>query len=191
MNKKAQVVTVLIFLIALVFLSAIILGLLSTGILKTKEGPEEPILNTQFLPMGENVNLAVNELKFCKRIDQELNCIEEGNLYERGQTVYLSVLVFTSSLDSSAGITRQYQITSPSGEILLSFDQSEPSPISQQILGRGLVIFTDYFITPLDAELGEYQLELLIVDNNREITEIKEFTLIINENFEEQDYEES
>ncbi len=189
MNKKAQVITVLIFLVILVFLSAIILGLISAGILETKEESDEQILNTQFLPVGEIIDLSIKELKFCGRIDTKLNCIGEGNVYGRGQTVYLYVVVSTPSIGSSSDITRRYQITAPSGETLLSFDQSDHSPISQQILGRGLAVFTDYFITPLDAELGQYRLELLVEEKERKATLLTEFHLIRDEEFEEHDYE--
>src|SRR3989344_4712552 len=91
MRKNGKIeVEVFIVLITMVFTSAIILLLVYSGTLKVREDVSaEPILNTEFLPVGREGFLAVKEVAFCSYVDERsyfcfswtffnLECVSSG-----------------------------------------------------------------------------------------------------------------
>ena len=182
MNKKGSVIIeIMIFLVALVFLSATILFLVKSGVIKTKSSSEEiNVLNTEFLPMGRGGTLVLKQFQFCVNVDKSLNCLNEINSFERGENVYIRFVVESSIYNGEVLIVRNYRMKNPEGEVILEVDETNNYNFAAKSNRETeKITVADYIPTMDNSPEGEYTLDL-IVENpllNKKVTTSNQFLL--------------
>ena len=84
--KKGKIeFEVLLFMIAIVVVSALVLWAVQSGIVTVRADgsvEEKPILNAEFIHYGREGYLAVKEFQFCSAVDDKYNCIEEKEKFK-------------------------------------------------------------------------------------------------------------
>src|SRR3989344_3882720 len=95
-NKQGKAIVEL--LVVMVISSAIVLILVSTGVISVK-AEHEPVsvLNTEFLPVGRAGHLAVREFSFCETVDDNYVCINEKDRFTFNDEVYFKFILETST----------------------------------------------------------------------------------------------
>src|SRR3989344_3096912 len=96
MNKTASVLELLLLLVVVVITSAVVLFLVQSGMISVKAVSNEPILNTEFIPLGREGSINLQEIKLCESVDKDFHCFNEKNSFVPGDKVYL-VFLFESS----------------------------------------------------------------------------------------------
>tara|TARA_Y100000034_G_C6830785_1_gene374972 strand:- start:592 stop:1194 length:603 start_codon:yes stop_codon:yes gene_type:complete len=165
MNKKASVmVEVMVFLVIAVFLSATILLLVKSGVIKTKNSYKETsVLNTEFLPLGKSGDFAITDFSFCGSVDNDFNCISKKNNFELGDEVYFRFTVESGTSNGEVMVVENYRLKGPQGNVLL--DVEEKNNFNFNIVSRNeheSINFKDFFIVGLDESEGTYTLELFL-----------------------------
>ena len=164
MNKKSQVVKVLIFLVVIVLVSALTLLLVRFGIVTPKEGAEDvSILNAEFVPMGRGGSLAIKQFDFCGYVDERFDCFDVGNSFESGDDIYVRFLVESSVYNGNIMLVRNYRIINPDGMTILRLDEKNNyyfEGTSDE--EKESVAFADYFPTTVGLMKGEYTIEVVI-----------------------------
>ncbi len=182
MNKKASVlIEILIFLVAAVFLSATILFLVKSGIIQTKSSYEEvSVLNTEFLPMGRGGTLVLKQFDFCGYIDENLNCLNKMDSFERGENVYIRFVVESSVYNGDVLIVRNYRMKNPNGDVILEVDETNNFNFAAKSNRESeKVTIADFIPTMDNYPEGEYTVDL-IVENpllNKKVTGSSKFML--------------
>ena len=183
MRKKGKIeIEVFMVLITMVFTSAVILLLVYSGTLKVKgDVSTEPILNTEFLPIGREGFLAVKEVLFCNYVDENLNCVRQQQEFSPLENVYVRFLVETSTFDQQVILLRNYRIKNPLGEVVLEADQK--NVYNFEVVSAGdteEVVFADFFVMGADALAGEYTLDVIVENSllGKKVTASKKFMII-------------
>jgi hypothetical protein len=166
LNKKAGVaIELLVLLITIVATSAIVLVLVSTGVLSVKAQPEVNLLNAEFVPLGRQGFLAIKNFEFCEDVTDEFKCVNSKKSFNRGSNVYFRFTVDTTVYDGNVALIENYQIKDSAGKVLLNVDENNnyhvdfPSKDLQED-----VSFSDYFTAGYALEPGEYTLDLEITN---------------------------
>ena len=183
MRKNGKIeVEVFIVLITMVFTSAIILLLVYSGTLKVREDVSaEPILNTEFLPVGREGFLAVKEVAFCSYVDENLNCVRQQQEFSALENVYVRFVVESSTFDQQVILLRNYRIKNPLGEVVLEADQKNVYNFEvASAQDTEEVVFADFFVMGADALPGEYTLDVIVENSllGKKVTASKKFMIV-------------
>jgi hypothetical protein len=180
MNKKGGIaIEVLVMLVVVVITSAVIFFLVSKGIVSVKaDVNREPLLNTEFVPVGREGSLAIKEFSFCDFVGENYQCVGKGNDFPVSDDIYFVFVVEVSPYNGQVMLVENYRLKDPSGRLLLDVD--EKNNFNFEIKSnkqKELIAFKDYFILSPDAELGEYTLELVMENPliDRRATIVKTF----------------
>ena len=182
MHKRGRIeIELFIVLITIVATSAAMLLLVKSGTIQVKdEVATEPILNAEFLPAGREGFLVVKDFAFCGYIDEDLNCIETREGFDKTETVYVWFLAESSVTDRQVMLLRNYKMTNPLGETILQSEQANAYTLELNS-GRETenIAFGEFFELGEDAAAGEYTLDV-IVENpllGKKVTLTKRFML--------------
>lgn len=182
MHKQARIeIEVFIVLITMVFTSAVILFLVYSGTIEVKEGVSpEPVLNTEFLPVGREGYLAVRQFDFCSYVDERLNCLGKQQEFSALENVYVRFVVESSTFDNQVLLLRNYKILNPLGEVVFQAEQKNTYNFElSSAKDRENVAFSDFFVMGEDALAGEYTLDVIIENPllEKKITLSKKFMI--------------
>ncbi len=176
MDKKGRIeIQVLVILIVVVITSALILFLVRSGTIKVKEDAvSEPVLNTEFLPLGKDLTLSIKDFSFCSYVDENLNCEPQAQDFDALDNIYVRFVV-QSSLKEQMILQRNYRIRNPLGEIVLQADPRNTYDFEASNVGDA--IFADFFVLSEDAIVGRYTLDIIVTDalSGKKVTLTKDF----------------
>ena len=179
MNKNGKVVVeILIFMIAVVMISAGVLFLIKTGFLNPQpENSEVNLLNTEFLPTGRDAGISLMEFDVCSYIQTNLFCSKKDYFYT-GETVFVRLIVGTSFTNGEAILDRKYTLLNSENQNILTLEASDNYQIS--VGNDEPLMVTDEFILPEDLEEGTYLLDVLIENPliNKKVSGKKELALV-------------
>ncbi|MFH1275825.1 MAG: hypothetical protein ABIH82_01830 [Candidatus Woesearchaeota archaeon] len=163
MNKKASVMQVLVMMIVVVVTSGVILLLINTGIISVKAQSNEPILNTEFIPLGREGYLTIKEFKFCEFVDENYNCVNEKTQFNFGEEVHFLFIVETSTYNGDVMLVENYQLIDSAGTVLLDVDEKNNYHFDvKSNEKKELITFKDYFIVNAGSLPGVYKLNLIM-----------------------------
>lgn len=161
MNKKASaMIEVMILLVTIVLTSGVVLLLVNSGIL-TVRADSEPLLNTEFIPLGRTGSLVITEFDFCSSII-EYDC-SPSEVFKLGDEVHFKFIVESSTYNGDVSIVENYRVKSPEGKVLLDVDLKDNYYFdvkSNKELEK--ITFKDYFVVGSELPNGVYTLELVI-----------------------------
>ncbi len=189
-NKKAKVeFEVLLFMIALVIVSALVLWAVQSGIVTVRAdgAGEKPILNAEFIPYGREGFLAVKEFQFCSAVDEKYNCLgENGESGEKeefkvGEEVHFRFVVESTTVYGKVTLTENYRVKGPDDSVLLEVDDNSNFNFESEGGDKvQRVYFKDFIITEKGDARGKYTLELMM--NNplleKKAVLVKEFEVV-------------
>lgn len=190
--KKKQgkvVVQILVMMILIVLTSAIILALLKFDVINIGSASEDvSVLNSEFVPVGRGGSLAIRDFQFCAYIDDNYNCVSEGNSFFLGDEVHFQFIVESTTYNGEVLLIENYRVKGPAGEILLEVD--DKSNFHFEIKSeekKESITFKDYFTVGNELPVGEYTVELLLENTllDKKVTLVKKFTM---DEFYEGDY---
>jgi hypothetical protein len=163
MNKKAKIeIELFIVLIAVALIVGGLLLLIQSGIISVKADSSE-ILNTEFIPMGRQGSLLIQNFYFCDNVNEDYLCLGEKREFELGSEVHFLFMVQSSTFNGDIKLVENYRIRNPNGDIILDVDQKNNLHFDISSKERvEMVTFKDYFKLGYDLPLGEYTLELVI-----------------------------
>ncbi len=192
MNKKGKVaMEILMMMITIVVTSAIIFLLIQSGLISVRaENSDVSVLNAEFIPMGREGYLTIQDFNFCDFVDPGYNCIGESDSFPLGSQVHFLFVIESSTYNGDVMLVENYRIKGPNGELLLEVD--EKNNFHYEISSdetKEQVTFKDFFVVGEELPEGEYTLELFIENPllNKKTTLIKEFKMFY---FEEDFFEE-
>lgn len=163
MDKKGSVVVqLLVMLVVIVLTSAAILLLIKFDVISVGSSDEDvPVLNTEFIPMGAEGSLVVKEFQFCSFVDDNYNCLDEKQQFNKRDDVYFRFVVESSTSNGQVRIIENYKLIDPQGKVILDVDEQNNFNFeirSEETLES--ITFKDYFIAGVELTDGEYILEL-------------------------------
>ncbi len=181
MNKKGGLaIGILIVLIAIVATSALILFLVKFGLINVKEDVSpEPVLNTEFLPLGRSGYLAIKDFQFCNSVNQDYACLIPKSGFLPGEEVHFLFVIESSTYNGEIMLLENYRIKDPAGQVILDVDQKDNFQFDiKSGEKQELIALKDYFLTSVDAPVGEYTLELIVKNPllDKQIILVKSFT---------------
>ncbi len=165
MFKKGKIeIEVFMVLITMVFTSAIILLLVYSGTITVKEDVSaEPVLNTEFLPVGREGFLAVKEFSFCSYVDENLDCLSAQQQFSALENVYVRFVVESSTFDNQVLLLRNYRIMNPSGNVVLEAEHKNVYNFeATSTKDTEETVFADFFVMGAEAMPGEYTLDVIM-----------------------------
>jgi hypothetical protein len=180
MGKQAKImVQLLILLVIIVISSAVILTLVKYGVLTPKESDVQ-ILNTEFIPVREEAVFTLEEFKFCAYIDEDFNCLDARDVFERGQEVYAHFIITSSTSNGEIFFNRNYRLKDSQDNLIFDFDSGNTYQFSMMSTNTDEQIVTgDLIPTFTSYPTGVYSLDL-VVENpllNKQFTITRQFTL--------------
>ncbi len=163
-KKGSMVVEVFVFFVTVVLTSAVVLLLVQKGVLTVRaDSTEVNVLNTEFIPFGRGGEVVITHIQFCQYVDEQFNCLEEGNQFQHGERVYVLFTVESSPFEGDIMLLRNYRITSPSGREVLQLDERNTYHLDVQTeKERETVVFSNYFDVSDAGEQGEYLLDVVV-----------------------------
>ncbi len=178
-KKGSVIIEIFVMLILVVMTSAIILSLLKFNIIDIKSGEQEPILNTEFIPLEREGSLAVNSFSFCRYVDAAYHCLQEMERFPLGADVHFLFSLETSPVNEQIIIAENYQLKNPQGSVILDVDARDDFFVEGNSEKKPeTVTFKDYFTTDLSLEEGIYTLELHLdnplINKNMKVTKTVE-----------------
>jgi len=165
MKKKGAIaIEILIMLVTVVITSAIIFLLIQGGVLKVKSSNAEVnVLNTDFIPMGREGFLAITNFDFCDYIDDNYQCIGQGEDFALGSAVYFRFIVESSTYNGDVRLVKNYRVKDSTGKVLLDVDEKNDFHFDlKSSEKKESITFKDYFYVADTLEEGMYTLELVI-----------------------------
>ena len=182
-NKKGRIeIEVFVVLITIVVTSALILLLVKSGTLKVRDDVmPEPVLNAEFLPVGKEGTLSVQDVAFCNYVDESLNCLGRQSEFGTTEPVYVWFVVQSSVADGQIMLLRNHKITNPRGEVVVQNEQKNAYNFElESNKNTEEVVFADFFVMGEDAIPGEYTLDVILENPllNKKITLTKKFTIV-------------
>ena len=182
MSKKGKIeIEAFIVLITMVFTSAIILLLVYSGTITVKEDVSaEPVLNTEFLPVGREGFLAVKEFSFCSYVDENLNCLSQQQEFSALENVYVRFVIESSTFGSQVMLSRNYRISNPLGKVVLEAEQKNAYNFElSSVKKTENIIFADFFVMGAEAMPGEYTLDVIMENPllGKKVTVTKKFMI--------------
>ena len=163
MNKGGKVITqILVVMVAVVFVSALILTLIKTDVIKLSEQEPQPVLNAEFIPFAKAGSLVIKEFKFCSFVDENYNCIGETDGFIPGE-VHFVFIVETTPVNGEIILLENYQIKGPNGDILLQAESKDNFYFDFKSKKNTESITVKDFFTMFETnEIGEYTLDLFV-----------------------------
>ncbi len=177
MNPHASVMLeLLIFVITVILTTTIVLFLVQTGVIgvQTNEqgeseraGQEVSILNAEFLPLGREGTLGINEFQWCNFVNERYQCVGEkggeNDNFVLGEEVHFRFVVESSTVNGELMLVENYRLLEPTGNVILDFGQRNDFTVNLYSSKKSeLVTFKDYFIIEPGSESGSYTLELSV-----------------------------
>ncbi|MBU0456764.1 MAG: hypothetical protein ABH824_04945 [Nanoarchaeota archaeon] len=189
-NKKAKIATeILLMMVLVVITSAVVLILVQYGIITVKaDVSTEPVLNTEFIPLGRSGYLAIKEFQFCNFVDENFNCFSEQNEFLRIEDVYVRFVVESSVYNGEVMLVRNYRVKDPLGNVILELDQRNNYDFEMKSSKKAEpIVFADYFILGGNAPLGEYTMEIIVENTllDKKVVLTKKFDVVEMEFFGE------
>ena len=181
MNKTASVLELLLLLVVVVITSAVVLFLVQSGMISVKAVSNEPILNTEFIPLGREGSINLQEIKLCEFVDKDFHCFNEKKSFVPGDKVYLVFLVESSAYNGQIMIVRNYRLRNFQGDVILDIDAKNNYNFDlQSPKEKEFVAFADYFTTGKDYLPGEYTIDVILENPllMKKITSSKKFTVL-------------
>ncbi len=179
---------ILALLILVVFTSATILVLITTGVISVKaDAPQQSVLNAEFIPSGRAGSLAIKEFDFCTFIDNFYNCLTPTNQFAMGQEVHFLFVVETSTYQGQVIIVENYRIKDPSGNTILDVNQKDNFNFDLSSKEtKELITVKDFFTINPGSLTGEYTLDLVLENPllNKQTTLSQTFLITEAEVFE-------
>lgn len=180
-NKGKLAVEILVMMIVIVTTSALVLIMIKTGMIVVRaEVTTEPILNTEFLPLGKAGSLAIKEFNFCSYVE-DFNCLNEQNEFNRGDNIYIRFVVESTVDNGDVVVMHNYQVKNPSGGIVLEANQEDNFNFEMRS-GNEFepIVFSEYFNLGNGAQSGEYTLEMIVKNPmlNKKVVVTKKFKVI-------------
>ena len=180
-TKGQATMQILVLLILVVFTSAIILLLISSGIVSVRaDTNNEPILNTEFLPFGREGTLVIRDFQFCTSVSDKFECVQETTSFHRPESIHFRFVVESTTLQNQILLVENYRIKDASGKIVLEVDHNNDLHFEKKTKDNiEQVYFKDFIVSAADDTPGEYTLELFIENPllTKKATLIKEFEL--------------
>ena len=182
MNPKANLaLQIFLWLITIVVTAAVILLLVKYDVLAVNASSEEPIIASDFLPLGRGGSLSFVDIRFCQLVDENYVCYNEEENFISGDKVYVVFLAKTSNYEGTVTLSRNYRLINPLGKTIVEMDDKNEYSFSMDTnKDEETIVFSDYFLTTENYIPGEYILELLVKNPllNKEIIAKKAFKLI-------------
>lgn len=180
-NKKGGIaIKILILLVVIVVTSASILLLIRYEVLNVNEGPQEQILNTEFIPSGREGTVAVKDFSFCSEIDDSYKCIGPRSNFLIGERIHLRFTIETTPYNEDVIIVQNSRVLGPDGNVILEAE----SKSDYEFIGKSNsqiedINFRDFLISEDGDELGTYTFELLIANPilDKRVKIVEEFVL--------------
>lgn len=160
----------LVFLIIIVFVSALILFLVKSNYIKidSKNQNKPDVLNAQFLIdndafVSENYILKIREFEFCREINNNFDCLDPTTGFEPGETAKFRYEVVSNTKDGILSLIKNYQVLSENGKVILDLDPKNNFYVNQKSnkLVETLSFQDEFNINPV-LEKGFYEVKLII-----------------------------
>ena len=182
MHTKGNVaIQVLLLLLTAVIASAVVLWLVQSGILTVKADNEEvPILNAEFIPVGREGTVAVKDFQWCLAVDDNYNCQQEISHFTLGQEVHFRFTVESSPYNGEVMLVENYRLKDPQEKVILDVEEKNNYQVDLQSERKTEAIaFQDYFVVYPGSEMGEYTLELIMVNPllNKKTTVVQKISI--------------
>lgn len=183
MNKKGNaMIELLVVLVVVVITSAVVLVLISSGIISVKaENEDVSLLNTEFIPFGQEGYLAVQNFQFCDSVNVEYQCLNQKDSFVLGEEVHFLFTVESSTHNGDVIIVENYRIKGPLGQLLLDVDAENDFYFDiKSGKATELISFKDYFVVGSSLPSGIYTLELVLENPliQKKATVVKEFEMV-------------
>lgn len=155
---------ILIFVIIILAVSGTIFGLIRAGIINVRPGTEQvSVLNAEFIPFVREGTLAINTFQFCGWVDGQYNCFDPRSTFAFGEAIRFTFVVESSPYNGLIKLVENYQVTSPSGRVVLEAeDISNFNYELQSSKSTEKVSFKDYFTINAGGEAGTYTINLIM-----------------------------
>ena len=164
MKQGKLAIEILALLILVVFTSATILVLITTGVISVNaDSQQQSVLNADFIPSGRSGSLVIKEFNFCTFIDESYNCVGETNQFQLGQEVHFLFAVESSTFQGQIMIVENYRIKDPAGNVILDVNQKDNFNFDTSSKEtKELITIKDFFTVNSGSDLGEYTLGLVL-----------------------------
>ena len=183
MNKRGNAMIELLgVLVVIVVTSAVVLLLISSGVISVRaEEDDLPLLNTEFIPFGQEGYLVVQNFQFCDSVDDNYQCLNPKQQFVLGEEVHFRFTVESSSRNGDIIVVENYRILGPGGELLLDVDAENDFYFDLKTRKpTELISFQDYFVISSPLPTGIYTLELVLENPliNKKTTVVKRFEMV-------------
>lgn len=174
-NTRGNIaIQLLVLLVTVAVTSGIILWLVQSGIVTVNsESDDVSVLNAEFIPIGREGTVVIEEFQWCRDVDEQYNCQEEISHFQLGEEVHFRFIVETSTVGGYSMLIENYRLKDPAGNIILDVDQRNDYGFEvNNPKKKETVAFRDYFIVYPGSPSGAYTLELIIENPllNKKIT---------------------
>lgn len=162
-NKQGSLaVQLLIIVVIMVISSVAVLLLVRAGILLPK-ATNEPILNTEFLPVGRGGELVVREFAFCEFVTDDYLCLSPKERFSLGDEVHFRFVAESSPNNGQLLLVENYRVRGPEGNTLLDVEEKNNFYVqAASMQNTEEVTIKDFFIIGSDEKPGQYTLELFL-----------------------------
>lgn len=159
-KKGGVLVQFLVFMIVVVFISAIMIFLLKSGVLSVKEPQNDVpnVLNTEFF-IGNNdkENFLVNNFEICSSLEN-FNCGNKGEFWI-GDEVFYKYYFQSPTINNQVMIIEEYQVLNSNKEILFAQQKNFNFNSDKELETRNM---KNSFFLENEFPTGEYILRLEI-----------------------------
>ncbi|MDP3734791.1 MAG: type II secretion system protein [Nanoarchaeota archaeon] len=181
-RRGNAMIELLVVLVIVAITSAAVLLLVSSGIISVRAQEEAvPLLNTEFIPFGQEGYLSIDDFQFCQSVDSSYNCINSGSRFQLGGEVHFVFTVESSTRNGDVIIVENYRIKAPDGRLLLDVDAKNDFYFdAKSRKQRELISFKDYFVVGAELPSGIYSLELVLENPliQKKTTVVKTFEMV-------------
>ncbi|MBI1968509.1 hypothetical protein HYS49_01225 [Candidatus Woesearchaeota archaeon] len=183
-DKQGSLAVQLLIIVVVIILSSIVVLLLVRAGILLPQATDEPILNTEFLPVGRGGELVVREFAFCEHVDRDFQCFILTARFVPGDDVSVRFLVESGVYNGMIRLVRNYQLKDPLGEVVISLDaKNSYSFDGTSAKEKETIAFADTFTTDNTFQEGTYTLDIFVENPllNKQLTISKKIVLIRQE----------
>lgn len=167
MPDDNRTVEILVFIILVVFTSAIVLGLIHFEIIKVRpsDGEEPSILNAEFIPFERDGNLLVKKFEFCETVTSTYECLNPKTTFQKGQPTSFKVIMESDTIDNQIKLEENYRIKGPQDQVYLEVGDRESFHYEKQSINPSeIVALADSFTVSTDLPSGTYTIEVFVTN---------------------------
>ena len=179
-DKQGSLAVQLLIIVVVIVLSSIVVLLLVRAGILLPQATDEPILNTEFLPVGRGGELVVREFEFCEFVTDDYRCLSSKERFSLGDEVHFRFVVESSPFDGQLLLVENYRVKGPEGALLLDVEEKNNFYVSAaSVQDTEDVMIKDFFIIGSDEKPGPYTLELVLENPliGKTVTVTKTFAL--------------